>query len=62
MICYLKNKTPVNRIMSEEDTATLIASIFSSKLFQAAASYNQREREFNLSVSPRPEKPYSHFR
>ena len=27
MICYLKNKTPVNRIISEEDTATLIVSI-----------------------------------
>ena len=27
MICYLKNKTPVNRIMSEEDTATSIPSI-----------------------------------
>ena len=27
MISYLKNKTPVNRIMSEKDTATLIASI-----------------------------------
>ena len=27
MICYLKNKTHVNRIMSEEDTATLIVSI-----------------------------------
>ena len=27
MICYLKNKTHENRIMSEEDTATLIASI-----------------------------------
>ena len=26
-VCYLKNKTPVNRIMSEEDTATLIVSI-----------------------------------
>ena len=56
MICYLKNKTPVNRIMSEEDTATLIASIF-SKLFQAAASNNERERQFHFSVSPRPEEP-----
>ena len=27
MICYLNNKTPVNRIMCEEDTATLIISI-----------------------------------
>ena len=27
IICYLKNKRPVNLIMSEEDTATLIASI-----------------------------------
>ena len=27
IICYLKNKIPVNRIMSEEDTATLIVSI-----------------------------------
>ena len=28
MICYLKNKSHVNRIMSEEDIATLIVSIF----------------------------------
>ena len=27
MICHLKNKTHVNRIMLEEDTATLIVSI-----------------------------------
>ena len=27
MICYLKSKTPVYRIMSEEDTATLIVYI-----------------------------------
>ena len=27
MICYLKNKIHVNRIMSEKDTATLIVSI-----------------------------------
>ena len=27
MICYLKNKSHVNRIMSEEDIATLIVSI-----------------------------------
>ena len=27
MICYLKNKIPVDRIMSEEDTATLIVFI-----------------------------------
>ena len=27
MICYLKNKTPENGIMSEKDTATLIVSI-----------------------------------
>ena len=40
----------MNRIMSEEDTATLIVSI-SSKLFQAATSNNQREHEFHLSVS-----------
>ena len=26
MFCYLKNKIPVNRIVSEEDTATLIVS------------------------------------
>ena len=30
---------------------------FAQKLLQAAASNNQREREFNLSVSPRPEEP-----
>ena len=27
------------------------------ELFQAAASNNRREREFHLSVSPRPEEP-----
>ena len=31
--------------------------LFSSKLFQAAASNNQIEREFHLSVSTRPEEP-----
>ena len=42
--------------MSEEDTATLIVSIY-SKLFQAPTPNNQREREFDMSVSPRPEEP-----
>ena len=31
--------------------------LFNSKLFQTAASNNQREREFHLSVSTRSEKP-----
>ena len=31
--------------------------LFSSKLFQAPTSNNQREREFHLSVSPRAEEP-----
>ena len=30
--------------------------LFSSKLFQAPTSNNQREREFHLSVSRRPEE------
>ena len=55
-ICYLKNKTPVNRIMSEEDTATTIV-FFSSTLFQVPTPNNQRQREFHLSVSPRPQEP-----
>ena len=45
-----KHNTPVNRIMSEEDEATLIVSNFSSKLFHAPRPNNQREREFHLSV------------
>ena len=55
MICYFKNKTQVNRIMSKEDTATLIF-LFSSKLFQAPTPKNQREREIYLSVFPKPEE------
>ena len=51
----LENKTPVNRIMSEEDTATSIVLI-SSKLFQTTTSHNQREREFHLFVSTRLEE------
>ena len=56
MICYLKIKTHANRIMSEEDTATL-NDLFSSKLFQAPTPSNQRERELHMSVSARPEEP-----
>ena len=33
MICYLKNKTSVNRIMPEEDTATSIV-LFSTNYFK----------------------------
>ena len=54
MICYLKNKPHVNRIMSEEDTATSMF-LFSSKLCQTPSSNNPREREFHMSVSTRPE-------
>ena len=43
-------------MMSEEDTAKLIL-LFTSKLFQATTANNQREREFNMSVSARPEEP-----
>ena len=56
MICYLKNKTPVNRIKSDEDTATLIV-LFISKLLQAPTPNNHIEREFRMSVFPRPEEP-----
>ena len=51
----LKDKTPVNRMMSEADTATLMF-LFSLKLFQAPTQNNQRERVFLMSVSPRPEE------
>ena len=34
MICYLKNKTHVNRIMSEDDIVTLIVSILLKNYFK----------------------------
>ena len=49
-------ETHVNRIMLEEDT-NVYFFLFSSKLFQTLTSNNQRECEFHLSVSPRPEEP-----
>ena len=54
MICYLKSKTHVNRIMSEE-TQQRRLFLFRSKLFQASSPNNQREREFHMSVSATPE-------
>ena len=60
MICYLKNKTHVNRIMSDEDTATLIF-LFSSKLFRAPPPNTQREHEFNFCLFPQDLKNLNHI-
>ena len=44
-------------VLCQRKTQRRLLLLFSSKLFQAAASNNQREREFHLSVSPRREEP-----
>ena len=60
MICYWKNKTHVNRIMSEEGTAT---SIVSNELKTISRSHVKQSENGNfMSVSPRPEEPKPHFR
>ena len=56
MICYLKDKIPVNRIMSEQRWLFL----FSSKLFQAAASNNQRKCDF-ICLFPHDLKNLNHI-
>ena len=56
MICYLKNKTHVNRIMSEEDTATLIVSIYLKTISSSHAKQSERTR-ISYVCFPRPEEP-----
>ena len=42
MISYLKNKTHVNRIMSEKDTATLIVSILLKTISSCRVKQSER--------------------
>ena len=44
MLCFLKNKTPVNRVMSEEDTGTLIVSIYLKTISSSHAKQSERTR------------------
>ena len=44
MISYLKNKTPANRIMPEEDTATLVVSIYLNTIASSHAKQTERTR------------------
>ena len=44
MICYLKNKTSVNRIMPEEGTTTLIVSIQLKTISSFHAKQSERTR------------------
>ena len=44
MICFLKNKTPANRVMPEEDTATLIVSTLLKTISSSHAKQSERMR------------------
>ena len=56
-----KQKARVNRIMSAEDKATMIVSIYLKTISNSPANQSERMR-ISLSVSPRLEKPKPHFR
>ena len=44
MICYVKNKTNVNHIMSDEDTATSIVSIKITIISSSHVKQSERTR------------------
>ena len=59
MICYLKNKTPVNRVMSEEDQQRWLF-LFNSKLFEAARQ-TIRDNANLICLFPRDLKNINHI-
>ena len=59
MICYLKNKTHVNRVMSEEDTATLI--VFLAQNYFKLPRQTIRENTNLICLFPHDLKNLNHI-
>ena len=60
MICYLKNKTLVNRIISEEDTAPLIVSIELKTIASFHVKHSERTQNF-ICLFPQDLKNLNHI-
>ena len=61
MICYLKDKTHVNRIMSEEDTVTLIETIYLAQSYFKLPCQTVRENANFICLFPQDLKNLNHI-